>query len=141
MKTQDNILKRLSDFRSRPELDPLKFRQEMLLKFTSFGTLEHLNAKMYFGSEDWEHLNLTECELTRHLHILLKSTFNHALARRDVSIERGMQMIEVVLWLLDDDDAIEFMNKEDYGVSFGLPIIQYLSKRYGDRDEAETDRG
>lgn len=140
MKTQEDILKRLRDFRVRPELDPLKFKEDMLLKFASFDTLEDASKKLFIGREDWEHIKLTQVEAIRQLHLLLKSAFNHALACKSISVERAMQMIEVILWLLEDDDAIEFMKDEDYRLSFGLPIVQYLIKRYGDEYEACSNR-
>jgi len=136
MRTQIEILEKLLEIVKKPEVDPLRFKREELLKFASFDTLESIgdvyctNGNVVVDENTWKPICLTYDEVIARLRAMLKIAYNRSVKRSVMSVNRSMQKIEVVLWILKDDEAIEFINDPDNFRAYGLPIVQYLNERY-----------
>jgi len=132
MKNNQDILDKLREFRGRPELDPLKIRQEVLLAFASYEVLEQLDGKrLEITREFWTYTQPTEENARIMLIVLLKRAFTYVLDKNSAGVNRSMQMIEMVLWLLDDHEAFERV-KGPYSFAYTMNVIQYLTDRYKD---------
>ena len=136
LRTQEDIFERLCMMLEDNRQDPLGFRRESLLEFTTHETLMRIHTKYpekipnIPGPDGWEPLDIEE----RYIHIRIHDRINVENKRDkksdkpDILDLNAAHRIEAYVWLLGDEEALAMF--ENPRVFIGKPMLEYFTERY-----------
>lgn len=137
MRTQEEIKNKLKEMITDVTLDPLGFKREALYMFASYENLKSI-GNLRISRDMWEPIPLIRDDIVVVLKRLLNVAYNRVIAHNMISVSRSFQKIEMYLWVLGDDEAIEYITNDRNFTAYGLPIIQYLMDRYINKPNYEN---
>lgn len=146
MKRQLEVRDHLCELFKNPYLDPIGFKREALMEFADKNTICYVKNSYtrkkkkghrhmaYANIVDWYSIPLDEKNVKRHLFMHLRRMWNMMktdLSGQNATVLRLLDKIEVALWILEDDEAIEYIrNPEKYNKS-AITLMMWISDRYG----------
>lgn len=82
--------------------------------------------------EDWGKVSSKDCEdvkrqLIDYMSFALEKCVNH----RGISASRSIGHMRNYVWLMEDDEALVFVEDDSNYQNYGAPMLKYLSDRYG----------
>jgi hypothetical protein len=148
MKTQSDIREYICKLIDEPDIDPVGFKREALMEYANANTISYIRnfkltkpkkGKRVVSSlqmvRDWEPIFLAESNIKLHLSNIIDRAWNQLKQQNDkakgVAMYRLLDKIEAALWVLEDNEAIEFIRSPDeYGHS-AIRLMTWFSERYG----------
>jgi hypothetical protein len=156
MRTQSDIKEYICKLMDVPALDPIGFKREALLEYADVKTVSYLrfykDKKHKKGKKlspqnkvvtDWYPNELSEQSVKRYMNLTFKRAWAYlndmknatSLDRdrtemRSFMLSRMLDRIEVSLWLLEDQEAINFIRDPDKYDSRAVTLFTWLSNRY-----------
>lgn len=148
MKTQSDVKDYLCDLVDNPIVDPIGFKREALLEYADSKTVTYLRrtrlakkpkkGKRLLGTNvdvaDWIPVGLTEEAVKRNLKLAFDRAWLQLKRQNDrdkgVAMYRILDKIEIALWLLDDQEAIDFIREPDKYEHSAVLLMTWLSNRY-----------
>lgn len=118
-------------------LDPLGFRRESLLEFTTQDTLRRIQEKYpekipnIPGRDEWDPLEIHRAVLQARIHDVIKNDRKRERKspKMDIIDLRCSHRIEAYVWILGDDEALEqFENPREF---MGEAMFRFFVERYG----------
>lgn len=146
MKTQQDVKKLLYDLIETPSRDPVGFKREALLEYADRNTITYLQnvlrrKKMkgklppaHAAVIDWNPVRLEEEEVHKHLFNHFQRAWNnlkHINSNdKHVTMLRILDKIETAFWILEDQEAIDFIRTPDEYERSAVMLMTWLSNRY-----------
>lgn len=137
MKTQSEILEKIAEMIEIPNHDPLGFRREALLEFTTIDSIKVLQDRfsdkipVIPADDEWSPLLITEENIIRQIRLLclsLNSQPNRNVSKPGILDLRAMHKLEAYSWILDDIEALEMF--EQPRTFIGNEMLRYFSTRH-----------
>jgi len=155
MKTQSDLRAYLLTLEKIPTEDPVGFKRMALVDYATRETLLEVwrllkksrGGRVRPNLKDWDPIPITKDEVERYLKIELSLAWealkDAGSKEKHVQFVRILSKVEIALWLLEDHVAIEFVRSPEKYDSRALPLVTWLSERYGclpdDKSNSGTD--
>jgi hypothetical protein len=148
MKTQAEIRDYLCELIDHPEVDPIGFKREALMEYANGLTITYLrNFKLTKPKKgkrvkaasastvyDWEPVPLIEERILSYLRGHLDRVWPQLKRQNDqdkgVAMYRLLDKIEAALWILEDQEAIDFIREPDKYEHSAVLLMTWLSNRF-----------
>lgn len=128
MKTMEQIQEKIKEENKKF----LSFFTSAVIDFLPFEQVEeYLNdeylKKIESGEEKWEQKELTRENVIDAMREYMPFAWEKAENHKGISASRSISKFKAWLWLIDEYDAIEWDNYENYG----CPILKQITDIYG----------
>jgi len=136
MKTYEDVVALFGRIIDGKEEDILGFKQEVLLSYLEWKDIEpHVKEGVtrdnFCGDEGFEDPVpfCYECvfdDMKQYMKFAIGKVINH----RGISASRSIEKMRIWLWILGDDEAIEFLNNDSNYENYGAPMLKFICEKY-----------
>lgn len=136
MKTPREIFDRIKQVENR---DYMGFSTGVLL-----GYLPYKKAKEFLKEEateeEWKHDNPSEKQVKGDMEEYMGFALGKVEDHRGISSGRSIEKMTEWLWLLGDDELVNFATDSEHYENYGAPILKKICDKYGiENDILETE--
>lgn len=130
MRTQTEIINRIKQVQKN---DLFGFESQDLMRALSFDSLKQfLKDDHGLSEEEWEEDRLkSDDEINEGAKKYLHFAFDKALYHRGLSAGRSISHYRAWLWLIGEDELVEFIDDENNYSQYGAPILAKIAQHYG----------
>ena len=135
MRTEVEILAKLKQ-KNDPFDDMFGAQRGRLMEALSFetarkeGLLNESFLKEVDAGKDPEWTATTDETLRASIVDYLGFAWGKCLEHRGISASRSLSHFRALCWLLEDEEAVLFINDDNNYAPYGAPVLAYLSKRF-----------
>lgn len=126
MRTQEQILDRIKEIK---EEDFFGFATGVLVGYLDF---EH--AKPFLKDEvtkdQWKPSTTVSNYIVEEMKDYMHFAWEKALNHRGLSAGRSVQKMETWLWMIEDDELLEFIKEDGNYSPYGGPILKKICEKY-----------
>jgi len=127
MKTKKEIIER---YRKIKQDDLFGFTAEILLSRLSFDEAKEFlteDAK----AENWKAEPFDEQTVLAEMKSYMEFAWSKVIDHRGLSASRSIEKMRAWLWLMGDDELLEYADVDENYAQYGAPILMKICEKYG----------
>ena len=128
MKTVKDIIEKLSNYRQKNDIF-----QDMtisdLVEYLPYNAAEQF-LKDEVTSKDWEPRILIKETVIKEIKDYMPFAVGKAIGERGLSSLRNISHFKNWMWLIEDEDTLEFLNNDGNYSMYGKPMLIEICKKY-----------
>lgn len=131
MKSIIDLLNKINE-EGEPGKTSLDFLYNDLLQFLPFNIAKDYLSKET-TAEEWEmyYRPLKKGNVIGLMESYMSTAWDSCLNKRPTSSSTSLAHYKTWLWILEDQESIDYLNIEENYTCFGAPILKYICDRYG----------
>jgi len=110
--------------------DFLGFQAEVLLSYLPAKTLRQF-CKKGARLSDWKSYPLTKKQILKEMKEYMEFAWDKVENHRGISANRSIVKMRAWLWLLKNQELVDFANNPDNYPNYGAPILKKICEKYG----------
>ena len=126
MRTQEHIVERIGQIK---EMDWLGTQQGDLAIYLDTNRVKEF-CKADADLSDWKQEEITREGVIKKILEYLDFAFEKAIDHRGISASRSIKHMQAWLWLLEDNELLDFAETNSNYRNYGVPILKTIATKY-----------